>query len=185
VSKPDIYMGPRANRAMTKVHDHTRDVAFHYGMVRCEDQNCRDELIRMGGIEAVKRTWYVSRDISQVVIPQTDGTTHIHEPASGGLKSMRKHKPGVCQDEECEHTVTCDSPTCTKFFADEWERSVLGSGLPRPVAAPSEKDRPKTVTQIEEESRVFEEKARAEAQVELELSRLRRQELFPTLFRRR
>jgi hypothetical protein len=113
----------------------------------------RAALLARGGREMVKQTWYVRLDCSMLLIPQWDGTTHTHRPLGE------------------DHEVTCNSPACQQFFADDWRRAhpiarLGGAPLPRaaisnvgpeeyylPIAAPVKEQRPKNAIEWEAEVR--------------------------------
>lgn len=130
------------------LHDHSPSPYLNDDyIVECEHAECHHQLIAQGGIELVKRTWFVARDVHSFNIPQGRDGSHLHEPHGKAW------------------SVACDSPWCTSFFEGEWQRSKLGGG--RPVAAPTEADRPKTLVELEEEERDFRERIRLQAETEV------------------
>jgi hypothetical protein len=188
--QPTIFIGLNRQNVVTKhhngelLHDHTKDGWRNDGEIDCANDECRRQLLLMGGVEMVKRTWYVARDRFAFSIPQSIGGAHQHEPG------LRKHKGAVCDDPKCEHTITCSSPDCTRFFEEEWRRwwepFRLGaasydypSGFPVPCAAPSEDQRPPTNRHVEEQARVRLLRARETARIKEESERLLRESAFP------
>ncbi|HWW87040.1 MAG TPA: hypothetical protein VNZ26_25765 [Vicinamibacterales bacterium] len=170
---PAIYCGAETTTVLTAVHDHSREAVGHYGVVKCDDLNCRAEMInRLGGIEMVSRKWFFALGeemeitIAQGGMKNLDGSPfcHIHEPHGK------------------DHAIECDSPDCNRFFADDWSRYQIlkASGQPgRAVASPIEKDRPKSIAQLDEERALMEEGARRAAAIEMEVRRQTVAQLWP------
>ncbi|MFI5282483.1 MAG: hypothetical protein ACHQ0J_05070 [Candidatus Dormibacterales bacterium] len=154
---PGLYFRPGVRTILTLggEHDHSPG-RWHEGpsVVVCDDARCRQELIRKGGIELVSRTWFIARDRASFNVTQDDGSNHLHEPAGK------------------DYTVTCDSPTCNAFFANDHDAASLKA-----------ETRPKTVAEIDAEQQAFEARAREEAAIEVEVGRQRRSAMFPMLRR--
>lgn len=169
---PAIYVGADKTRVVTKVHDHSREAFGHDGVVKCSDLPCRDELILQGGVEMVSRKWYcalgedISFTIAQAGMKDPDGGPYSHI-----------HKPGGA-----DYAIECDSPECNRFFAEDWSRFQINqtAGNPgRAVASPEEKNRPKSIAQMDEEAAVFAENARRAAAIEQEVRRQTQAQLWP------
>lgn len=170
---PAIYVGADTTSVLTAVHDHSREAVGHYGMVKCDDPNCRTEMIhRLGGVECVWRKWFCAPGeelcftIPQKGMKNLDGSTfaHVHEPHGK------------------DWAIECDSPDCNQFFADDWSRfrEAQKAGNPgRAVASPEEKNRPKSIAHMEEEAAVFAENARRVAAIEQEVRRQTQAQLWP------
>lgn len=163
MSKPAIFVGIGKSYVTTKVHDHTLDAYRHDGEVKCEDDNCRRELILQGGVELVMRKWFCAPEPMSFSIGQTGQKTITGKPAFHFHESRPPN-----------YTVECSSPFCNSFFQQEWDRYLIlrRTGDPgRAVAAPTEKERPKTIAQIDEEEAELERRAREAARIESEVRR--------------
>lgn len=169
---PAIYVGADRTSVRTKVHDHSRDAYGGYGVVKCDDPNCRAELILQGGVEMVSRTWFcalgedISFTIPQAGIKNRDGSqfSHMHEPHGK------------------DWAIECDSPDCNAFFQGEWNRFDVNkrAGNPgRSAVSPSERDRPKSIAQMDEEAAVFAENTKRAAAIEQEVKRQTIAQLWP------
>jgi hypothetical protein len=166
---PGIYFGPGVRTIVTSMgHDHSPNRG-HDGasVVVCEDGRCRSELLRMGGIELVEKTYYAADGVGSFNITQEDGRAHIHEPGK-------------------DHSISCSSPTCIAAFEGMVD-------VPKPfrvgMSAVSEKQgylgrspqtRPLSPPQREELERAKAEAAEREARIEAELISARRVSLIPT-----
>lgn len=149
--QPEIYFSPTRRAIVTKVHDHSLKWE-PFALINCPDPNCRQELIRMGGVECVRRKWFAARDRTSFNIPQPDGSTHLHEPHGK------------------DYSIECSSPGCSEFFL-----------LPASAndVSPKEETRPKTGAELGEIEKAFRERARLEAEIEIEKARQLRAALFP------
>ena len=169
---PAIYVGADKTTVLTKVHDHSREAFGHDGIVKCDELTCRSELILQGGVEMVRRKWYcalgeeITFNIPQAGQKNLNGSPfcHIHDPQGK------------------DYAVECDSPDCNAFFQDEWSRFQINKNAGNPgraVASPEEKNRPKSIAQMDEERAVFEENARRAAAIEQEVRRQTQAQLWP------
>jgi hypothetical protein len=156
MAKPNIVFHPSrrsvtANLANGQRFHYIAEHGEDYIEVETDSEDLRAELLRQGGVEDTKRTWYLSRDIPSVTIPQWGGFAHHHKASRGGLRTCDGKN---CTDETCEHSITCGSPECQRFFTEEWQRANPTGPAGRPrhfykglrvapaIAGPSPKDRP-------------------------------------------
>jgi hypothetical protein len=160
---PDIYF-PRVPKPLATAAGHDHSFSYRHdgpGVVQCDDSRCRTELIKRGGIEMKRMTVYVAEGINSLNVPQLGGERpHLHEPSGK------------------DRTITCDSPTCVEQFLLGIEDASIGRFGPFSKTAAS---RPLSVTQREERERAAQEFAEEQARVEVEVGRIRRRSLLPTL----
>jgi hypothetical protein len=143
--------------------------------IEADTPDLRRELLLRGGIEMIDQTWYLGRDRSSLPVPQWDGTMHNHTAmrSAGVLASAcRAAATGkTCTDEACQHCVTCNSPACQRFLAEDWRRGVNwedarwistefsfgrgagGPSVPLPIASPSPETRPLTTPEYAEHTK--------------------------------
>lgn len=169
---PAIYVGADKTRVVTKIHDHGREAFGHNGVVKCDDEGCRAELILQGGVEMIRRKWYcalgedISFTIAQAGMTNPDGSPYCHHHAPRGA----------------DYAIECDSPECNRFFAEDWGRDVINkrAGNPgRAIAAPTARERPKSIADLDQERAVFEKRARQAAATEIEAKRQIQAQLWP------
>jgi hypothetical protein len=89
--------------------------AIEYGLERhergclvvqdCRNPAVREKLLAKGGIEAIKRKWFVNAGFAEISIPQGDGTQHTHKP------------------EGAERSFECGSVACNQRLLDEYHRN--------------------------------------------------------------
>ncbi|MFI5399226.1 MAG: hypothetical protein ACHQ9S_27160 [Candidatus Binatia bacterium] len=169
---PAIYVGSSKTDVRTTAHDHSREAYGHNGVVRCDNEGCRAELLLAGGIEMLRRKWYFALGeplvvtIAQAGMKNPDGSPfcHFHEPHGK------------------DHAIECDSPECNAFFNDEWTRFQINkrAGNPgRAVASPIERERPKSIAQMDAERATDEENARRASMIEIETRRQTQAQLWP------
>jgi hypothetical protein len=183
---PDIWLPPGIQNLVTKIHDHDEEWRRKGTYIDCQDPGCRTELLLRGGVECVKKQWFVARDVYSVSIPQPDGFTHQHMPG------LREHKDKSCTDEKCSHDVSCSSPSCNEFFQSEWDRCrprggdpyYAIEGAPRPVAAPTAELRPRSGAELDVAEREFANEVRHDVEVDRQIAERRRWRPTPIPTRR-
>ncbi|MGA7911384.1 MAG: hypothetical protein WCC30_07540 [Candidatus Dormiibacterota bacterium] len=169
---PAIYVGESKTRVVTKVHDHSREAYGHNGVVKCDNEGCRKELILAGGVEMMRRKWYFALGetiivtIAQAGLKNRDGSPYSHTHGPHGQ----------------DHADECDSPECNAFFNDEWVRFQFNkrAGNPgRSIVSPNANERPKSIAQMDSERATDEENARRASMIEIETRRQTQAQLWP------
>jgi hypothetical protein len=90
----------------------------------CRNPAIREKLLAKGGVEAIKRKWYVNPGYEDISVPQGDGTQHHHKPE------------GEDRSFECA-SVACNQRLLTEYHTVFPPREFGGSrGIPAGTNAP-------------------------------------------------
>jgi hypothetical protein len=145
------------------------------------NRDVRELLYAQGGTPEIDQPWYLRRDAGVVNIswrietatgyqtggqPEYEIHEHHHKPMRRTGMLALECDGTQCDDEHCEHVISCSNPPCQAFFWDEWRRAYppvrptdIGSAASRvahkqpvvlPIAAPNKAQRPMNTDAFEE-----------------------------------